>query len=155
MGRIVVGVDGSEPSEITLDWALEECALRTATLEVVCAFSNPASWLGIGEAMGVTIRAPAAERDVASYANASLERLLAHRRTADLGFEVVGRALPGHPAEVLVERSVGADLLVVGSRSHGDIGSFLLGSVGLHCVHHAACPVVVVRGYPRGDRSGR
>jgi nucleotide-binding universal stress UspA family protein len=39
----------------------------------------------------------------------------------------------------------GADLLVVGSRGHGDFAEALLGSVGQHCVQHATCPVVVIR----------
>ena len=41
--------------------------------------------------------------------------------------------------------SAGADLLVVGSRGHGGFVEALLGSVGQHCVHHATCPVVVIR----------
>jgi nucleotide-binding universal stress UspA family protein len=57
----------------------------------------------------------------------------------------------GQPTRVLVEQSRDADLLVVGHRGRGGIASTLLGSVGLHCVLHAACPVIVVRlpGQPR------
>jgi nucleotide-binding universal stress UspA family protein len=39
-----------------------------------------------------------------------------------------------------------ADLLVVGSHGRGALTEMLLGSVGHGCVHHAPCPVVVVRG---------
>jgi nucleotide-binding universal stress UspA family protein len=52
----------------------------------------------------------------------------------------------GIPAQVLLDASAEADLLVVGSRGLGGFGSALLGSVGQHCVHHAHCPVVVMRG---------
>ena len=49
------------------------------------------------------------------------------------------------PAPFLVERSRDAELLVVGSRGRGSVGSMLLGSVSTLCVHHAGCPVVVVK----------
>jgi nucleotide-binding universal stress UspA family protein len=52
----------------------------------------------------------------------------------------------GNPAQVLLDASAGADLLVVGSRGHGGFASALLGSVSQHCVHHADCPVVIIRG---------
>ena len=55
------------------------------------------------------------------------------------------RAAPGSPAEALLGHAAGADLLVVGHRGLGAVASACLGSVGLQCVLHATCPVVVVR----------
>lgn len=154
MGRIVVGVDGSEPSKAALAWALEEARLRAATLEVICAFKLPAGWLGMGDAMGASVAATLTEGDVATYARETLDAVLADVESGGDGggtaVEVARKAVPGHAAQALVKASEDADLLVVGSRGHGDFGSLLLGSVGLHCVHHAGCPVVVVRG-PRRD----
>jgi len=51
----------------------------------------------------------------------------------------------GWPAEVLLEASEGADLLVVGSRGRGGFTSALLGSVSQNCAHHATCPVLIIR----------
>jgi nucleotide-binding universal stress UspA family protein len=51
----------------------------------------------------------------------------------------------GHPAQVLLDASAGAELLVIGSRGHGGFVGAMLGSVGQHCVHHATCPVVIIR----------
>jgi nucleotide-binding universal stress UspA family protein len=51
----------------------------------------------------------------------------------------------GHPSEALIEASKTASLLVVGSRGHGAFTGMLLGSVSIHCVTSASCPVTVVR----------
>jgi nucleotide-binding universal stress UspA family protein len=52
----------------------------------------------------------------------------------------------GHPVEVLIDESKAADLLVVGHHGHSAFAGMLVGSVSIHCVTSAACPVVVVRG---------
>jgi nucleotide-binding universal stress UspA family protein len=55
------------------------------------------------------------------------------------------QTLFGTPAGVLIEQAHGADLLVLGHRGRGGFASALLGSVGMHCVLHATCPVTIVR----------
>jgi nucleotide-binding universal stress UspA family protein len=67
--------------------------------------------------------------------------------TVDPEVEVRPRVVPGRAGQVLVDAAEGADLLVVGgSRGFGGFTDALLGSVGQFCVHHAPCPVVIVRG---------
>ena len=61
-------------------------------------------------------------------------------------------AVQGAAAQVLVDAAGGAELLVVGSRGRGAVRSALLGSVALHCVTHAPCPVLVVHGQQRPPR---
>jgi len=53
--------------------------------------------------------------------------------------------LPGQPGRVLSELSEDASLVVVGTRGHGELVGMFVGSVGLHLLTHAHCPVVVVR----------
>jgi len=54
----------------------------------------------------------------------------------------------GPPAEVLLRVAKEADLLVVGSRGRGGLRSALIGSVSLHCIQHAHCPVLVLPEQP-------
>jgi nucleotide-binding universal stress UspA family protein len=56
-------------------------------------------------------------------------------------FEVV----EGSPGGVLVDRSRAAQLVVVGTRTHDALSGLLLGSVGIHLLHHAECPVLIAR----------
>ena len=59
--------------------------------------------------------------------------------------QVSAQVREGNAAQVLIDAADGADLLVVGSRGHGGFTEALLGSVSQHCVHHASCPVVILR----------
>ena len=69
--------------------------------------------------------------------------MAAEPRLGAVPTEVV--TLPGPAAKALIEQAADADLLVVGHRGRGGFKSAVLGSVGLHCVLHATCPVTVVR----------
>jgi nucleotide-binding universal stress UspA family protein len=140
--HVVVGVDGSAESIGALKWAGQYAAATGATVKAVLCWHYPAA---VGPApVG---KAPKA---ISDEVRAEMQEHLDKALT-----EVFGTAAPphvqpdiayGHPAEVLVEESRHADLLVVGNRGHGQFTGMLAGSVSMHCVTHAACPVVVVRG---------
>ncbi|MGW4395945.1 universal stress protein [Amycolatopsis nivea] len=75
----------------------------------------------------------------------SLRRTLDETLGDQLAVPVSPRVVKGHPAEVLTEAAKDADLLVMGSREHGEFTGMLLGSVSQHCVQHVQGPVLVVR----------
>ncbi len=140
--RIVVGVDGSAASRAAFRWAVRQAELTGATVQAVTAWQYPV-------ATGGYAWAPVALLDSTDLQEA------AEKLQADEVSEVVGArtdinvqplVIEGNPAQVLLEEASGADLLVVGSRGHGGFASALLGSVSLHCVHHAKCPVLIIRG---------
>ena len=149
-GPVVVGVDGSATSMRALEFAAGTAALRGAELLAVHAWSTgdstefadtlPMSW--DNWAAGPT------EERVLAEALAGLGE-----RHPDL---VVRREMAQEPARrVLAERSAGAQLVVVGDRGHGGFTGLLLGSVSQYLVHHAACPLVVVRdSAPSGTARG-
>lgn len=136
--RVVVGVDGSEPSSKALAFAAEEARLRDAVLEVVHAWSLPSlSYVGYlpPEALEDT------SAEAASQLEAQVTKVLGEHHTVALEL-VVSR---GPAAQAILEAAEGAELIVVGSRGRGGFAGLLLGSVGSQVVHHAHCPVTVVR----------
>ncbi len=137
-GRIVVGVDGSPSSMAALRWAIRQAKLTRSSVDAVVAWRLPSGY-GL---------APAGDRPPDFEGDA--KTILADALNEVVGTEsdVVIRPLvvAGPPADALVWTARGADLLVVGSRGHGELTSALLGSVSHYCVHHASCPVLVIRG---------
>lgn len=142
--RIVVGVDGSPHSRAALRWALGQAVLTGATLDAVACWERPAFAGGYAPMVYVDIdlSGPTGEAAAAAVASA----VAATPGAGDVTVQT--RTVEGYPSRVLVEAAVGAELLVVGSRGHGELSGLLLGSVGLHCATHSPCPVLIVHGEP-------
>jgi len=137
---IVVGVDGSDQSKEALRWALDEARLRDASVRVVYA------WLAQPVLVPGSPVVAADWQLLRRSAEEFVEDVVDQAVESSTDVEVTAVAAHGTPADVLVQASRGADLLVVGSRGHGGFAGLLLGSVSQQCVHHATCPVVIVRG---------
>ncbi|MGO9221204.1 MAG: universal stress protein [Streptosporangiaceae bacterium] len=140
--RIVAGVDGSPSSLAALRWAVQQAGLTGANVDAVIAWHYPVLAVPVGPA-------PAAMLDTADFEKAADEVLTdaisaAVESSSDV--RVRAQVKEGNAAQVLLDAAQGADLLVVGSRGHGGFAEALLGSVSQHCVHHAPCAVVIVRG---------
>lgn len=140
--RIVVGVDGSQASKKALQWAARQAGFTGATLEAVTGWEYPAfyGW------------APAIPGDIdfGQLAERALAEAIDEVFGSDRPSRLVTRVVCRHPAVALVEASEGAELLVVGCRGYGGFTDALLGSVSTYCVHHAHCPVTVIR--PAGHK---
>jgi len=135
--RIVVGIDGSPASLDALDWAGRQASLTHSTLEMIMTWDWPTTygWAmyfpeGYDPSEGMPeILSKAADDLHAKYPN----------------IEVTFRVVQGNPAPILIEASKGADLLVIGSRGHGEFVGMLIGSVSEYCATNAHCPVLVHR----------
>lgn len=140
-GRIVVGVDGSDESKAALRWAARQAELTGASLEAVITWHLPSA--AYGAPMPVLTG-----WDFAPGAQEVVDGAILEVLGAEPAIKITTVVEEGYPALMLLQASVGADLLVVGSRGHGAFTGMLLGSVSEHCVTHASCPVVVVRSSP-------
>ena len=139
--RIVVGVDGSGSSRAALAWAVRQASLTGAEVDALTAWQIPSSYGWV-----MTDDVP----DLEQLASSMLDEAIAQAASEVPGVTIRPVVVQGNAARVLLDAAKGAELLVVGSRGHAGFTEALLGSVGQHIVHHADCPVVVVRG-PHND----
>jgi len=141
---IVVGVSGSPASGAALSWAAEEARLRGARLHVVRMW-DPARHAAPYAAVGAT---PTGEEELASARDG-----LAAAMRAEFGpvapNGVTAELAEGVPERVLADRSVGANLLVLGVTSPAWLAGRSAGPVVRACLARARCPVVVI-----GDADG-
>jgi nucleotide-binding universal stress UspA family protein len=142
--KIVVGVDGSPSSKGALRWAVRQAQLTASAVEAVTAWEYP------------ELLSPLpADFNPEKRARRLLDSVIDEVVGATSPVEVRRVVLEQHPAPALVDASKSAALLVVGNRGHGEFVGVLIGSVSLHCVAHADCPVVILRGPEGPSRTGR
>ncbi|WP_367325441.1 universal stress protein [Streptomyces sp. HUAS ZL42] len=140
---ITAGVDGTDESVAALAWAAREAVRRGLALRVVHAWrfqpdvadrDTQAQWVrdGVAETVGAVIGR--------------------HRE-----LEVITDVLEGTVVDTLVAAASDAEMLVIGSRGHGAVVGFLLGSVGQQVIAEADRPVVLVRAgdEPSAEAAGR
>ncbi len=136
-GRIIVGIDGSVSAADALRWAIEQAKVTGATVEAVYAWDP-------GALVSLAVPPLIDWEPLRKAAHARPAEIVRDAVGKDPGVRIVPKTVTGNPAQVLVERSAHADLLVVGSRGLGGLKGMLLGSVGHHCAAHSHCPVVIV-----------
>ena len=140
-GPVVVGLDDSDHARAALTAAVAEAAALGAEVEAVLAHEPPNYWSDLY----AVVAPPVGES--AEHAQRRAEAIVGEVLGAEPAAAVRVVAVEGHPAQVLVHRAEGARLLVLGSRSRNQLEGVILGSVALHAVMHAPCPVLVV--HPR------
>jgi nucleotide-binding universal stress UspA family protein len=144
MVRIVVGVDGTPESQHALRWAVDAARARPGSLvEVVHAWAYPEPCRRATSYLPHDV----AEQDAAAVVGRSLRQLRAE--TAD-DVPIDPRLVEDEPVAALLERAVGAALVVVGRTQRSRLGRFLRRrSVAGDVTERAPCPVTVVM---PGDR---
>jgi nucleotide-binding universal stress UspA family protein len=135
--RILLATDGSEDADLALRTAVDVAEKTGSELHVVHAWHSVPS----------TRFEP--------YIRAQLKKEAQELLAEQVGYikakgDDAARAhlMEGPAADEIVDlaEELGADLVVIGSQGMGSVGSLLVGSVSEGVVHHAPCPVLVVRG---------
>ncbi|BBX03421.1 universal stress protein [Mycolicibacterium moriokaense] len=137
---VVVAVDGSPSAEAALKWAAQAARLRDTRLTIVHV---------IAPVVGTWLATPV-PADVLSWQNDLGQQILEEAVSmatdaADGTLHVSTELLRATATPALVEMSQHAQMVVVGSRGRGRLARALLGSVSMGLVHHARCPVAVIR----------
>ncbi len=130
---VVVGIDGSPLSEAAIALAFEAASVRRVPLVAVHTWFEPMmAELVDWESAALEAQEALAERLAgwgAKYPDVHVQRVVT--RTS--------------AAQALLDHAARAQLVVVGSRGHGEITGLLLDSVSNALVHAAGCPVAIVR----------
>ncbi|NUP16438.1 MAG: universal stress protein [Streptomyces sp.] len=142
-GPVLLAVDGSPAARGAVEFAFAHASLHGVRLVALHAWSVR------------TERAYEAPADppFVTYDEGRLqdeeERVLAEAlgglRDRYPDVVVDRRLVRGRVRHSLIEASAGAGLVVVGARGRGGFAGLLLGSVSQAVLHHAQCPVAVVR----------
>jgi nucleotide-binding universal stress UspA family protein len=132
--RVLLPTDGSEDSRLAARAAADLSEKAGAELHLVHAWQS--------------VPHPVIDSD---YYEAGAKRLLKEETefvSGSGGTVSEAHLVMGAPVDAILDlgEELGADLIVMGSRGHGPLARLILGSVSEGVVHHASCPVLVLRG---------
>ncbi|MFD7230973.1 universal stress protein [Streptomyces sp. NPDC059881] len=132
---ITVGVDGSPESLAATGWAAREATLRGLPLRIVHA------WLWQPLDVPIVQDRETQAQSADGVVRQAQEYVAERYPDLPVGVEVV----PDTAVSALLSEGERAEMLALGSRGHGAIVGFLLGSYGQQVIASATCPVVAVR----------
>jgi nucleotide-binding universal stress UspA family protein len=138
MERIVVGMDGSARAANALRWAVEEGSVRQLPVVAVLCWSM-LDQHHVDDS--VEFDPDYSEQD----AVAALDAFVTSAVGSDAAGAVEREVVCERRGAGLLAAAAGAALLVLGSRGLGGFRGLLMGSVSQQCLHHAPCPVAIVR----------
>jgi nucleotide-binding universal stress UspA family protein len=141
--NILVASDASSHARAALRQAADIARTQQASLTVLSSYSSVLAWPGVG--LGALSQAIFDE--LIARARADAQKVIDDAVAAlSERMTVATRLIDGPAADAILTeaRAGGYDLIVVGSRGRGDVGSMFLGSVSHRVLHSSHLPVLVV-----------
>ncbi|WP_344526856.1 universal stress protein [Streptomyces albiaxialis] len=143
-GPVLLAVDGSEVGDAAVGFAFEAASLRGAELVALHTWNNFTGPVasGPGVAMPLVYDVDLLREEEERV----LHEAIAGWRERYPDVTVRPRLVEEYTRQALIDASEESQLLVAGARGRGGFRGLLLGSVSQALLHHAHCPVAVVRG---------
>lgn len=139
-GAVVVGVDGSDVAKGAVAYAAKTAAGRGVGLHVVMTYAAPSTMF----AEGMVPPQQLIDHFEAEAEPVVQEAMKIARKTAP-DLTITGAVAEGNPAQLLIEYSREAKIIVLGTRGLGALKGVVLGSVSAHVATNAHCPVIVTK----------
>ena len=141
VGRVLVGVDGTPVSTEVIAFAFAEAERLGVGVTALHTWIQPVA-SGHDALVPLATDIEALQRENEAILSESLASAIADHPDLDVR-QVTLQNVPG---AAIIEMSLGARLVVIGSRGRGPVAGLLLGSTSQAVLHHAGCPVVIIHG---------
>lgn len=145
--NVLVAIDGSDDAEQARVQAVDLAKAEHARLTLFTAVQPLPSIVYSSAASAGAVT------ELANDARVEAETILrtaAERTPEELSAETVVSSEPPRQALIAQVERGEHDLVVMGSRGRGELGSMLLGSVSHYALHHSPVPVLIVQHRPSG-----
>jgi nucleotide-binding universal stress UspA family protein len=153
IGRIVVGVDGSQHSEAAIKWAVRMAGGMGSEVVAVFAIAPPVYFDG---GFLAPVVPPQFDEEWRAGMKNEFEAVWC-KSLRDAGVRYRTIVQDGRPASVIaqVADSVNADVIVIGRRGRGGVAELVLGSVSHELVLHSKRPILVISTDPPTQSGGQ
>ncbi len=136
--QIIIPTDGSEPSKEAVKQGLE-IAKATGVKVLALYVMDTTAFMSVPPDSLTT--------DISSILNKEAHESVNYvvREGKKMGVYVEEKIIEGIPSEQIIENANPKGLIVIGTKGRTGLAKIMLGSVTENVVHHANCPVMVVR----------
>lgn len=141
--KILVAVDNSVHSKKVVETGADLAAKYGAELILLNTYYIPERFNAHESSHYVYLRK--IEENMIKHGNDLLATIKAELEAKNLKVNTIFEKGPAGPVIVSKSRDEACDLVLVGTRGLGNVTSLIIGSVSNYVIHHAECPVLLVK----------